>query len=256
MTVDPSKLYPDVKGGNGAEQRFIRDHAHYHKEPSTLEKLGEMMPNYNEHKVKKPGYLERQRDKIRADIEAGKRHAWSLVSTQPFADVNKQRYTYRVKDGELKVTDKDGKVIHSVKDERLQRYEGVTLRGEVTGRGPVEMKGGLISRAKLSREEGHFAGVRDRIKTEKARIVEATKASFSAAMDGVVKAPSTGYKKGKVALKEGYGKAKAAAVSGTQKGKVLIKKYRDGEGLFSFKESNAKQDEGADNPLEVGQFRG
>ena len=114
---------PEIKGSNAREERFLKATSRFNES----HKSGPVSPS---ERTKEQGYLEKKWENVRADIEAGKREAWSLVSTRPF-DTHKQQYTYKVRGDELTLTDKDGRVISHKKDERLKRYDGVTPVGVV-----------------------------------------------------------------------------------------------------------------------------
>ncbi|NEQ55403.1 MAG: hypothetical protein F6K11_35695, partial [Leptolyngbya sp. SIO3F4] len=110
MTAEISSSESKPVGAVGSEQRFIEKTEKYR---------GNEKPTFNpsakaKHEEVRKGYfsrkLERFREKARANVEAAKSHAWSVISTNPFINTGKRRYIYKVRNGELS----DFKIMKSI----------------------------------------------------------------------------------------------------------------------------------------------
>lgn len=170
MTAEISSGDSKPGGAVGSEQRFLEKTEKYKgNEKPTLNASGKV-----KHEEIRKGYLsrklERFRERVRANVEAGKRHAWSVVSANPFIDTKKRGYIYKVKNGELSVMNERGVIISKQKDVRLEKYNGVTLRSDGFSNNPNKLKGGIRSRMKLNNLEGGFGGLGDKIEQKKKRL--------------------------------------------------------------------------------------
>ena len=65
-----------------------------------------------------------------------------------------------------------------------------------------------------------------------------------------------GYRGTKLSVKYGYKGTKVATKYGFKKGKILANKYKEGEGIFSYRKEGLEKEGGGDSLLEVGQSRG
>lgn len=255
---------PDVKGNLASERRFLRDANRYRGTRKIDTYWKAILATSEQRKgdtVKDPGYFQQTQVKLRAQVEAAKRHAWSLVSTRPF-DTDRQRYTYRVKKGELTITDRDGQVLHRHQDERLEKYNGVTLSGTETGNGKTTIASGIRTQFQLDREQGPFAGTREIVNREIATVKAIPKGmgilartGIGAVEKGATQGVKAGYKQGKVVAKAGYATAQSVAAQGVKQGRGIAKQV--GEGILSLNQ----QPQNTDIPrlgssMEIGQERG
>jgi len=205
-------IQPNVRGGTGAEKRFLRDS--HRVKPRTgfaASWARDSAAGDGELRPQQPGVIREKWDKLQAGAAQAERDLWSLFSRRPFVESGKERFTYKVRGGELTVRDKEGKVVMSEKSERFKQYEGVTLDGVSEGKGPTQVTGGWWSRAKLQRNEKSWAGVREYLDNEKQGMKQVT-----------------GYTRGLVAgkikdqAKRGVQKSASRAYSGVKQGARLV----------------------------------
>ena len=287
MTADRmDDLTPRPVGGVGSESRFLEKTKEYTGSEKQLKTIRDSNP-YKQGGIEKEvsqsgaifgprqGYfsrkLEKFRERARANVSAAKRHAWSVVSANPFINTRRRRYVYKVRNGELTVTNQKGEIITRQKDVRLEKYNGITLKGEQSDRKKLTIKGGMKDRVKLSFLEGAFGGVKDRhektIKYRRKTGIEGVALGVGSAFDYVLSLPKRGYKSslklGKAGAKHTFNGSKASikygsdgVKSGFRKGKVFVNQYREGEGIFSYRSEDTKQHDIDGDVLEVGQTRG
>ncbi|NEQ53975.1 MAG: hypothetical protein F6K11_28240, partial [Leptolyngbya sp. SIO3F4] len=65
-----------------------------------------------------------------------------------------------------------------------------------------------------------------------------------------------GYRGTKLSIKYGYKGTKVASKYGFKKAKVFVNQYKEGEGIFSYRNEDTRQRDIDGDVLEVGQIRG
>ena len=93
-----------------------------------------------------PGYMAKLRAKA---YRAGRTAKIWAIGNPTKDDPDKERLTYKVRRGVLTVKDKDGQTVMKSNEQGLNRYNGMTLRGEKNKEGEIELKGGWLARRKL-----------------------------------------------------------------------------------------------------------
>lgn len=102
-----------------------------------------------------PGYMEKVRAKAHRTGYGVKKAASTMVLPTArkveslSGETPKERLTYKVRGGMLTVTDEKGETVMQSQEKGLERYNGLTLRGEVNKQGQLELERGMGDRRKL-----------------------------------------------------------------------------------------------------------
>lgn len=108
-----------------------------------------------------PGYMEKVRAKAhRAGYTARKAASTVALPTARkieslSGETPKERLTYKVRGGTLTVIDEKGETVMQSNEKGLERYNGLTLQGEVNKEGKLELERGMGDRRKLAEGNGY-----------------------------------------------------------------------------------------------------
>lgn len=124
-----------------------------------------------------PGYMQKVRAKAHRTGYTVRRTASALVlptgkKIEALTDGKPREYrTYKVRRGVLTVTNQDGETVMRSNAKELERYNGLTLRGETNDKGEIELKRGMGDRRRL-KEGNRYLTPREDREIKKNRAVE------------------------------------------------------------------------------------